>query len=187
MRISGGVHRSRQLVSPRGSSTRPTSDRVREALFSILDSRGVIAGARIIDFYAGTGALGLEALSRGAAFVQFVDDGIEARALLRQNVEVLGVAGTTRIFRRDATKLGAAHPVEPFGLAFADPPYGGGLAEKALASALYGGWLAQDALIVVEEAADAAFTAPDGLEEIERRRYDDSELIVMRRATVQTS
>ena len=189
MRIVGGRLRGRALAAPKSAAVRPTADRLRESLFNILIHAygDPVTGARVLDLFAGTGALGLEALSRGAAFVQFVDDGIEARALLRQNVEALAVAGTTRIFRRDATKLGPAHPVEPFGLAFADPPYGKGLAEKALASALDGGWLAQDALIVVEEAADAAFTAPDGLEEIERRRYDDSELIVMRRATVQTS
>ena len=110
----------------------------------------------MLDLFAGTGALGIEAISRGAAYALFVDDGVEARALLRENVEALGLGGVTRIFRRDATKLGPAHPLEPFSLAFLDPPYGKGLAEKALASAREGGWLTADALIVVEEAADAA-------------------------------
>ena len=110
----------------------------------------------MLDLFAGTGALGIEALSRGAAFALFVDDGAEARALLRENVATLGLGGTTRIFRRDATKLGPAHPLEPFSLAFLDPPYGQGLAEKALASARAGGWFTPDALIVVEEAAKAA-------------------------------
>ena len=95
----------------------------------------------MLDLFAGTGALGIEALSRGAAFTLFVDDGAEARALLRENVATLGLGGTSRIFRRDATKLGPVHPVEPFSLAFLDPPYGQGLAEKALASARAGGWL----------------------------------------------
>ena len=115
-----------------------------------------LAGARVLDLFAGTGALGIEALSRGASFALFVDDGAEARALLRENIAALGLGGTTRIFRRDATKLGPAHPIEPFSLVFLDPPYGQGLAERALASALAGGWLAPGALIVVEEAVRVA-------------------------------
>jgi 16S rRNA (guanine966-N2)-methyltransferase len=134
----------------------------------------------VLDLFAGTGALGLEALSRGAAFALFIDDAAEARALLRENVAALGLGGVTRIFRRDACKLGTAHPVEPFSLAFLDPPYGRGLAEAALASAHAGGWLTPDALIVVEEAASAGFAAPDGFGELERRRYDDTVLIVLR-------
>src|SRR5437870_8739508 len=139
-----------------------------------------IAGARVLDLFAGTGALGLEAVSRGAAFALFVDEEAEARALMRQNVEALGVAAATRIFRRDATKLGPAHPLEPFSLVFLDPPYGKGLAEKALASARDGGWLTDDALIIVEETTDANFKPPDGFDEIERRKYDDTELITLR-------
>ena len=96
----------------------------------------------MLDLFAGTGALGLEALSRGAAFVLFVDDGAEARALLRGNVDALGAAARRKVYRRDATRLGPAHPMEPFSLAFLDPPYGKGLAEQALASAREGGWLA---------------------------------------------
>jgi len=134
----------------------------------------------VLDLFAGTGALGLEALSRGAAFALFIDDGAEARALLRENVAALGLGGVTRIFRRDACKLGMAHPVEPFSLVFLDPPYGRGLAEAALASARAGGWLTPDALIVVEEAASAAFAAPAGFDELERRRYDDTALILLR-------
>ena len=131
-------------------------------------------GARVLDLFAGTGALGIEAISRGAAYALFVDDGVEARALLRDNTESLGLGGVSRIFRRDATKLGPAHPLEPFTLAFLDPPYGKGLAEKALAAAREGGWLVPGALVVVEEAADAGFKTPDGFEELERRDYDDS-------------
>ena len=184
MRIVGGRLRGRALAAPKSAAVRPTADRLRESLFNILIHAygDPVTGARVLDLFAGTGALGLEALSRGAAFTQFVDDGIEARALLRQNVEALGVAGTTRIFRRDATKLGAAHPVEPFGLVFADPPYGKGLAEKALVSARDGGWLTKEALIVVEESAEAAFAPPEGFAEIERRRYDDTELVFLHRA-----
>jgi 16S rRNA (guanine966-N2)-methyltransferase len=182
MRIVGGRLRGRALAAPKSQAIRPTADRLRESLFNILaHAHGdPVSGARVLDLFAGTGALGLEALSRGAAFALFVDDGAEARALLRQNVEALGVAAASRIFRRDATKLGPAHPVEPFSLAFLDPPYGKGLAEKALASAREGGWLTDDALVVVEEAADAAFKAPDGYEELERRKYDDTEFVVLR-------
>jgi len=125
-------------------------------------------------------ALGLEAMSRGAAFALLIDDGAEARALIRQNVEALGLGGITRIFRRDATRLGAVHPNEPFGLVFVDPPYRKGLAEKSLTSLRDGGWLAPDALVIVEEATDAAFAAPDGFAEIERRRYDDTEFTFLR-------
>src|SRR5213078_3463604 len=155
MRIVGGRLRGRALVAPKSQAIRPTADRLREALFNILMHAydDPITGARVLDLFAGTGALGLEALSRGAKFAQFVDDGADARALLRQNVEALGLAAITRIFRRDATKLGPVHPVEPFSLVFLDPPYAKGLAEKALASARDGGWLTADALIVVEEAA----------------------------------
>src|SRR5262245_23889376 len=182
MRIVGGKLRSRPLAGPKSNEVRPTSDRLREALFIILThSYGdPVSEARVLDLFAGTGALGIEALSRGAAFALFVDDGVEARALLRDNVERLGLGGTTRIFRRDATRLGAAHPVEPFSLAFADPPYGRGLADKALVSARAGGWLAPQALIIVEEAADAGFAAPQGFHELARRAYDDTELIFLR-------
>src|SRR5215468_2390549 len=175
MRIIGGRFGGRTLAAPKSQNIRPTSDRLRESLFNIL-AHGyddVVTGARVLDLFAGTGALGLEAMSRGAAFALFVDDGPEARALIRQNVEALGLGGITRIFRRDATRLGAAHPNEPFGLAFVDPPYRKGLGERALASLREGGWLAPHALVIVEEAADAGFAVPQGYAEIERRRYDD--------------
>ncbi len=143
MRVVGGSLRGRTLAAPKSQSIRPTADRLRESLFNILIHAydNPITGARVLDLFAGTGALGIEALSRGAAFTLFVDDGAEARALLRENVATLGLGGTSRIFRRDATKLGPAHPVEPFTLVFLDPPYGKGLAEQALASARAGGWL----------------------------------------------
>ena len=182
MRIVGGRLGGRTLVSPRSHAIRPTADRLRESLFNILVHAygDPVTGARVLDLFAGTGALGLEALSRGAAFALLVDDAAEARALLRENVATLGLGGVSRIFRRDATRLGPAHPLEPFALAFLDPPYGKGLAEKALVSAHDGGWLTRGALIVVEEAADAAFTAPAGFEELERRRYDDTGVVFLR-------
>jgi 16S rRNA (guanine966-N2)-methyltransferase len=184
MRIVGGRLRSRALAAPKTQAIRPTSDRLREALFNVLAHAygDPVTGARVLDLFAGTGALGLEAISRGAAFALFVDSGAQARALLRENIAALGVGGVTRIFRRDATRLGAAHPLEPFSLVFADPPYGQGLAERALASARAGGWLTPDALIVVEESAQSKFAPPEGFAELERRRYDATELIVLRSA-----
>ncbi len=184
MRVVGGRLRSRPIAGPKGEGLRPTADRLREALFNILAHAygDPVAGARVLDLFAGTGALGIEAISRGAAYALFVDEGVEARALLRQNTETLGLGGVTRIFRRDATRLGPAHPLEPFDLAFADPPYGKGLAEKALTSARAGGWLKPHALVVVEEAADAGFAAPQGFEELERRTYDDTEFTFLRAA-----
>jgi 16S rRNA (guanine966-N2)-methyltransferase len=182
MRVVGGRLRSRPIAGPKGPGLRPTTDRLREALFNILQHAygDPVQGARVLDLFAGTGALGIEALSRGASFALFVDDGVEARALLRQNSESLGLGGVSRIFRRDATKLGPAHPIEPFSLVFLDPPYGKGLAEKALVAADEGGWLKPDALIVVEEAAEIGFKAPEGFDELERRAYDDTELIFLR-------
>jgi 16S rRNA (guanine966-N2)-methyltransferase len=184
VRVVGGRLRSRPLAGPKSDAVRPTADRLREALFNILvHSYGdPVSGARILDLFAGTGALGIEAISRGAAYALFVDEGVEARALLRDNVETLGLGGVTRIFRRDATNLGAAHPIEPFSLVFIDPPYGKGLAEKALMSAHEGDWLKPEALIVVEEAAETAFKAPEQFSELERRRYDDTEFVFLRSA-----
>jgi len=182
MRVVGGRLRSRPIAGPKSDSLRPTADRLREALFNILTHAygDPVSGARVLDLFAGTGALGIEAISRNAAYALFVDDGVQARALLRDNTEALGLGGVTRIFRRDATKLGPAYPLEPFTLAFLDPPYGKGLAEKALASAHAGGWLKPNALVVVEEAADAGFVAPPGFTELERRKYDDTELVFLR-------
>jgi 16S rRNA (guanine966-N2)-methyltransferase len=185
MRVVGGSLRGRTLAAPKSQLIRPTADRLREALFNILVHAydNPVEGARVLDLFAGTGAFGIEALSRGAAFTLFVDDSAEARALLRENVATLGLGGTSRIFRRDATKLGPAHPVEPFSLAFLDPPYGKGRAEQALASARAGGWFVPDALVVVEEAKKSAFAVPEGFVEIERRGYDDTEFVVLRLAT----
>ena len=182
MRVVGGRLRGRNLAAPASREIRPTADRLRESLFNILVHayENPVEGARVLDLFAGTGALGIEAISRGAGFALFVDNGAEARALLRNNVEALGLGGVTKVFRRDATELGPAHPVEPFSLVFLDPPYGKGLAEKALASLRDGGWLTKAALLVVEEAKAAAFTAPEGFVELERRAYDDSEFVFLK-------
>src|ERR1700690_4422789 len=164
MRVVGGSLRGRTIAAPKSQAIRPTADRLRESLFNVLIHTygDPISGARVLDLFAGTGALGIEALSRGAAFTLFVDEGAEARALLRENAATLGLGGTSRIFRRDATKLGEAHPVAPFSLTFLDPPYGHDLAAAALASARAGGWLTSDALAVVEETVKAQFAAPEG-------------------------
>src|ERR1700712_94777 len=182
MRVVGGRLKGRNLASPSSNEIRPTADRLRESLFNILVHAygDPVEGARVLDLFAGTGALGIEAISRGAAFALFVDNGAEARALLRNNIEALGLGGVTKVFRRDAGDLGPAHPVEPFALVFLDPPYRMKLAEKALASLRDGKWLAAGALLVVEEAKDAAFAAPDGFEELERRAYDDTEFTFLR-------
>jgi 16S rRNA (guanine966-N2)-methyltransferase len=179
MRIVAGRFKGRALTAPRTSAVRPTSDRLRETIFNILahGHDDPVSGARVLDLFAGTGAMGLEALSRGAAFAQFVDDSAEGRALLRANIEALGVAGVTKVFRRDATRLGPVHPGAPFSLAFCDPPYGKGLAEPALAGALAGGWFAPGAIIVVEEAAGAELTLPQGFEARDRRVYGDTQVL----------
>ena len=182
MRVVGGRLKGRNIAAPTSRDIRPTADRLRESVFNILAHAydNPIQDARVLDLFAGTGALGIEAVSRGAAFTLFVDNGAEARALLRNNVEALALGGVTKVYRRDATNLGPAYPMEPFSVAFLDPPYGKGLAEKALASLREGGWLTPGALVVVEEVKSAAFAAPDGFEEIERRAYDDTEFVFLR-------
>jgi 16S rRNA (guanine966-N2)-methyltransferase len=181
MRIVGGSLRGRTLAAPKSAAIRPTADRLRESLFNILAHAygDPVSGARVLDLFAGTGALGTEALSRGADFTLFVDQSAEARALLRENVTALGLGGKSRIFRRDATKLGPAHPLEPFSLVFLDPPYGQGLAQEALTAARGGGWLVPGALVVIEEAAKAQFAAPEGFQERERRSYHDTEFVFL--------
>ena len=182
MRVVGGELKGRNIVAPASRDIRPTADRLRESVFNILVHAydDPFQDARVLDLFAGTGALGIEAISRGAVFTLFVDNGAEARALLRNNVEALGLGGVTKVYRRDATDLGPAHPMEPFALVFPDPPYARKLAEKALASLRDGGWLTAGALLVVEESKAAAFVAPEGFEELERRAYDDTEFTFLR-------
>lgn len=183
MRIVGGSLRGRNLATPAHEGLRPTSDRVRESVFNIL-AHGVdgfsLEGARVIDLFAGTGALGIEALSRGAAYCLFVEESADARALIRRNVEAFGLQGVTRIFRRDATELGPAGNIEPFTLAFLDPPYGKGLGERALASLQGGGWLAPGAVVVLEERADAAVQLPGQIEQTDLRKYGDTQILIGR-------
>jgi 16S rRNA (guanine966-N2)-methyltransferase len=181
MRVVGGELKGRNIVAPASRDIRPTADRLRESVFNILVHAydDPFQDARVLDLFAGTGALGIEAISRGAVFALFVDNGAEARALLRNNVEALALGGVTKVYRRDATDLGPAHPMEPFSLVFLDPPYGQGLAEKALASLRDGSWLKPKALLVVEEAKAAGFVTPEGYEELERRTYDDTEFVFL--------
>src|ERR1700691_712089 len=164
MRIVGGRLKGRVLHGPSDSEIRPTSDRLRETILNILAHAydDPLTDAAVIDLFAGTGAMGLEALSRGARKCLFVEVAAKARALIRANVDALGLGGATRIFRRDARKLGPAPPGEQFSLAFLDPPYGQQLAEQALIALSDGGWLTPQALVIVEEDVDAELAVPAG-------------------------
>jgi 16S rRNA (guanine966-N2)-methyltransferase len=185
MRIIGGAFRGTHLA-PVGAGDpaahlRPTSDRVREAVFNLLENslHLDLTGKRVLDLFAGTGALGLEALSRGAARVAFVDDGVAARAILRRNIEILRAMGATDVWRRDATRLGDNRG-EPYGLVFLDPPYGQGLGERALASTAAGGWLAPGAVVVWEEGAPPL--PPPGFRALDQRRYGDTVVTLLEAA-----
>jgi 16S rRNA (guanine966-N2)-methyltransferase len=181
VRIVGGRLRGRLLQAPASRAIRPTSERLRESIFDILIHRhaGVVEGARVVDLFAGSGALGIEALSRGAKFALFVDNGPEARALLRANVEVFALGGVTRIWRADATLLGKAPAGPPFTLAFLDPPYDKGLAGPALAGLVDGGWLAPGALVVVEDSAEAEIGAPTALRIVDERVYGETKVVFL--------
>jgi 16S rRNA (guanine966-N2)-methyltransferase len=173
MRIVGGRFRGRALATPASNAIRPTTDRTRESLFNILvhSHPEKFESTRVLDLFAGTGALGLEALSRGARYGVFIEESTEGRGLIRTNVETLGLLGNTKIFRRDATKLGDAGTIEPFDLVFADPPYGKGLGEMAFKSALDGGWLNPDTLLVLEEEAEAVVELDPRFVVVEERSY----------------
>ncbi len=179
MRIVAGKFKGREIRGPASGATRPTSDRVRESIFNIL-AHGVegfvLEDARVMDLFAGTGALGLEAISRGAKFCCFVEEDASARGVIRTNADACGVIGQTRIWRRDATDLGPCSPQTPYGLAFADPPYGLGLGEKGIFSLLGGGWLAQGGVVVLEEAARSVVADIAGLTLLDVREYGDTQV-----------
>ena len=182
VRIVGGTFRGRTIIAPKGMAARPTTDRTRESLFNIIEhGYGGCDAARVLDLFAGSGAMGLEALSRGASAAVFVEEAAAARGAIRENVEALGLQGATKILRRDATKLGPlpANLGTPFTLVFADPPYGKGLGERALKAAKGGGWLAKDALVLMEERT-GAFTTPDGFEVLETRSFGETEVTFLR-------
>ncbi len=182
MRVVGGRLKGLALAGPKGSAIRPTSDRLRESIFNML-AHGYddpVTGARVLDLCAGTGAMGIEALSRGARSAVFVDISAEARALIRRNLDSAGIMGLARISRRDVAHLGPAGAQGGFTLAFLDPPYGKGLAGKALKSLVKGGWLADGALVLVEDAADAELAAPTAFQSIEARPHGDTRLHVLR-------
>jgi 16S rRNA (guanine966-N2)-methyltransferase len=182
MRVTGGKLGGRRLVAPENQLVRPTSDRARQAIFNILDHRDFSIGftvenAAVADLFAGTGALGIEALSRGARFCLLVDNDAESRALQRENVDALGLTGVTKIWRRDATDLGplGAGAGGPFDLVFLDPPYRKNLVAPALKSLQDGGWLSSNALLVVETAKDESFTH-DGFMQLDVRNYGDTDV-----------
>ncbi|MBX9588471.1 MAG: 16S rRNA (guanine(966)-N(2))-methyltransferase RsmD [Hyphomonadaceae bacterium] len=188
MRIVGGQYRGRPLAAPGDDRTRPTSDRVREAVFNIL-AHGVadftLEDVRVLDLFAGTGALGIEALSRGAAYCLFVEEDAQARGTIRRNIETCGLTGITKIFRRDAADLGPAGNRGTFGLVFLDPPYGKGLAERALGAAAAGGWLAPAAIAVIEERKGAVIALPAPFAAIDQRAWGDTQVLFARSSASQ--
>ncbi len=180
MRIIAGEFRGRALASvgkgDAGAHLRPTTDRVRESLFNVLTHQIDFDGLRVLDLFAGTGALGLEALSRGATHVTFVDDGRVAQGLIRKNINLTGSKERADMIRRDATRLGD-NPGAAYDLIFLDPPYGKALGQKAIAALSGGGWLAAGALIVWEE--NATMTAPKGFTLHDTRKYGDTHISLM--------
>lgn len=182
MRIVGGEFRGRSLATPKTNEIRPTIDRTRESLFNIIGHvyPQALDGGRVIDLFAGTGAVGLEALSRGCKSALFVENGVEGRGLLWENIDSLGLHGRARILRRDATKLGVANNIEPFHFLFADPPYGQGLGEGAMLSAHTGGWLAPGALAILEERADITPAVDAVFKLLESRTFGDTRMAFFR-------
>ena len=188
MRIIAGDFRGRALASigkgDAGAHLRPTTDRVKESLFNVLAGGAYddpFTDARVLDLFAGTGALGLEALSRGAAHVSFVDDGRKAQNLIRQNIDICRAQAGTRIFRNDAKRL-PPNKSDPYDLIFLDPPYGKGLGELAIAAAIKGGWVAKGALIVWEDSAD--ITPPETFDLLDQRRYGDTRISILQATRV---
>lgn len=176
MRIVGGEFRGRTLATPKSNNIRPTTDRTRESLFNILAHSypEALDGTRVIDCFAGTGAVGFEALSRGAASALFIETSVEGRSLIQTNIEALGLQGRARIFRRDATLLGKAGTMEPFHFLFADPPYGQQLGDKAFAAIDAGGFLYDGALAILEERASETPDVGKAFQPLEQRAFGDT-------------
>ncbi len=187
MRIVAGNLRGRAIVAPEGQGTRPTSDRARQALFNVLEHAawaGSLNGARVMDLFAGSGALGFEAMSRGAAFCVFVEIDDEARGAIRENADAFGVMGATRVHRRSATELGLrpGSDGEAFDIAFIDPPYGKGLGEQALQRLLEGNWLKPGALVVFERGSDEPEIDTPGYERLDVRDYGAARVLFLKRS-----
>ena len=186
MRIIAGKHRGRAIAAPEGEDIRPTADRARQAVFDLLahprgDAGNLLAGAEVLDAFAGTGAMGLEALSRGAARATFLENATRAIACIRANVKALGETERASVLLGDATKPPGA--LKPAGLAFLDPPYGMGLAEPALEALAARGWLAPGAVVVVEQEAREALAPPAGFAAFDTRRHGRARFVFLRYAT----
>jgi 16S rRNA (guanine966-N2)-methyltransferase len=185
LRIVSGDFRGKAIKTPAGQATRPTSDRARQAIFNILEhapwSSGV-RGQRVIDLFSGSGALGLEALSRGADFCLFVETDEAARGAIRENIDAMHLFGRSRVHRRDATQLGVRPGADgpAFSLAFLDPPYGQGFGETALAKLATGGWLADGAIVVFERGADEGSFNVEGFVELDQRTYGAAQVHFLR-------
>lgn len=186
MRVIGGNWRGRRLDAPEGKAVRPTGDRAREAVFNILEhgrhtggGGSPIRGARVLDAFAGSGALGIEALSRGAAHATFLDDSPAALAAVERNLAALGGTGAATVRRADC--LAPPRAQEPCGIVFLDPPYDEGLAAPALAALATAGWIADGALCVVELSREGAFAPPDGFAAVDDRRYGQARVVILRR------
>lgn len=182
MRIVGGEFRGRSLATPKSDDIRPTTDRTRESLFNILSHAypEALDGTRILDLFAGTGAVGIEALSRGCRAALFVENSVEGRSLIWQNIDTFGLHGRAKMLRRDATDLGSHGSMEPFHIVFADPPYAQGLGEKALAAAHSGGWLVPGALAVLEERADIQVVLDPAFVFLEDRGFGETRIHIYR-------
>lgn len=189
MRIVAGSLKGRTIVAPEGQGTRPTSDRARQAVFNVLEHAAwaePLSGTRVMDLYAGSGALGFEAISRGAAFALFVETDDEARGAIRENADAYGVMGRTRVHRRSAVDLGVrpGSDGEAFDLAFLDPPYRKGLGEQTLARLIEGNWLRPGAMVVFERGSDEPEIDTPGYERLDARDYGAARVLFLRlRAT----
>ncbi|WP_438851168.1 16S rRNA (guanine(966)-N(2))-methyltransferase RsmD [Brevundimonas nasdae] len=185
MRIVAGSLKGRAIVAPEGRNTRPTSDRARQAVFNVLEHASwaePLHGARVIDLYAGSGALGFEAVSRGAAFCLFVEIEDEARGAIRENADAYGLMGRTRVHRRSATDLGVrpGSAGEAFDIAFLDPPYAKGLGEQTLLRLTEGNWLKPGAIVVFERGSDEPDIDTPGYERLDARDYGAARVLFLR-------
>jgi 16S rRNA (guanine966-N2)-methyltransferase len=185
MRIVSGKLKGRAIVAPEGLGTRPTSDRARQAVFNVLEHAAwaePLAGMRVMDLFAGSGALGFEAMSRGAGFALFVETDETARGVIRENADAYGLLGITRVHRRSAVDLGPrpGSDGEAFDLAFLDPPYGQGLGEQALARLIEGRWLKPGALVVLERGSGEPEIETPGYERLDARDYGAARVLFLR-------